>query len=96
MLRERNEKIAFARLIVQACLGGRGINAEFLDDILEEYREEITQQRYNLGYQDSRQRKLVAKMRENLELSRRMEKVESMTVTDKEFEDFVNARKRSV
>jgi hypothetical protein len=93
MQRERNEKIAFARLIVQACTVGRGVKPEYVDDILEEYREEITQERYNLGYQDSRQRKLLDQMRENLELSRRMAKVESMTVTDKEFEDFVNARK---
>jgi hypothetical protein len=93
MQRERNEKIAFARLIVQACTVDRGVKPEYVDDILEEYREEITQERYNLGYQDSRQRKLLSKMRENLELSRRMAKVESMTVTDKEFEDFVNARK---
>jgi len=92
MMRERNEKIAFARMIVHACTVGRGINDDVIADIIEEYREEVTQERYNLGYESARQRRAVRRVREAMDLTNRMAKIDSMTVSDDEFEEAVNAR----
>lgn len=94
MIRERNEKIAFARLITQACTIGTGVSSERVDEILEEYREEVTQDRYNLGYETARQRRALRRSREALEMSRRMTRLEDMTVTDEEFEEALNARSK--
>jgi len=91
MVRERNEKIAFARLIVQACTIGRGVDVDVVDEIIEEYREEVSQDRYNLGYETARQRRAMRRMREAQEMTRRMTRLEKMTVTDDEFEEALNA-----
>lgn len=92
MVRERNEKVAFARMVVQACTVGRGVSADVVEDILEEYREEVTQVRYNLGYETARQRRAIRRMREEQDMARRMARLEKMTVSDEEFKEALNAR----
>ena len=92
MLRERNEKIAFGRMLVQACTAGRGVDSETVQEIVEEYREEVSQDRYNLGYKTARERRAVRRMRDAQEMARRMARLDSMTVSDEEFKEALNAR----
>jgi hypothetical protein len=80
--REVNEKVAFARLLVQACTLGRGVSSDTVDDILEEYREEASQDRYNYGYVTLRQRRLRERVRKAEETARMMARLDQMTVTD--------------
>lgn len=94
MVRERNEKIAFAQMLVHACTVGRGVSDDIIVDILEEYREEVGQQRYNVGYETAKQRRAIRRAREAMDLTRRMSRLEAMTVTDEEFEDAINARSK--
>ena len=80
--REVNEKIAFARLLLQACTLGRGVSASTVDDILEEYREEVSQDRYNYGYTTQHQRRVAEQVRKTAEMARMIARLEKMTVID--------------
>lgn len=78
-------------MLVQACTLGRPVSSDIVADILEEYREEITQDRYNVGYRSAQQRRTVRKVREAMDMNRRMARLDAMTVTDKELKDTLNA-----
>lgn len=91
MARERNEKMAFARLLVMASVVGRGISAEIVSDLLEEYREELSQDRYNLGYESIAQRRAKQRIQEVMDRNRMMARLDSMTVTDEETKALTNA-----
>jgi hypothetical protein len=82
--REVNEKVAFARLLVQACTLGRGVSADTVSDILEEYREEVSQDRYNYGYVTLRQRRAVEQARKAAETARMMRRLDQMAVVTKD------------
>jgi hypothetical protein len=94
MMRERNEKVAFAKLLVHACTVGRLVSDDIVTDIIEEYREEVTQERYNLGYETAQHRRTIRRSRETVELTRRLAKVSDMTVSDEEFEEALDARSK--
>ena len=84
MLRERNEKIAFAQMLVDAITWGQGISARDRLEIIEDYVEEVTQVRYNLGYQPAWQRRLQHRAQEEKLLASTMARLDAMTVPDEE------------
>lgn len=83
--------MAFARLLVMASVVGRGISAEIVSDLLEEYREELSQDRYNLGYESIAQRRAKQRIQEVMDRNRMMARLDSMTVTDEETKALTNA-----
>jgi len=92
--RERNEKLAFARLLTLACTAGRAVKPEIIESFLEEYHEEVTQERYNIGYQSLRERQAWKRMQKVAADARRLDKVSKMTVSDDELKDNINARSK--
>lgn len=94
VVRERNEKMAFARLLTLASTAGRGVKAEIVGDFLEEYREEVTQEKYNIGYQSLREKLALKRTQKAATDAQRLAKVAEMTVTDDELEENFNARSK--
>jgi hypothetical protein len=82
MHRERDEKVAHARLFAQILGAGFKIKSEGVDLLLEEYAEEVHQMRYNSKYQTAIARTIREKARQSEEDLRILEKVKQMTVED--------------
>jgi len=57
-MRERNEKFAFAALLVKVLSPIGGLSAEYTEGLLEDYSEELYQVRYNSGYTPASERRL--------------------------------------
>ena len=86
--------MAFAKLLVQASSMGRGVSLEIIDEMLEEYREELSQDRYNLGYVSAAEHRRQQRVQEVMELNQRMARLDAMTVTDEEIKESINDRPR--
>ena len=78
-MRERNEKFAFAALIVNVLAPIGGLTDEYINGLLEDYSEELYQVRYNSGYTPARQRRLAAFVKKTEERMRLMSKLERVT-----------------
>jgi hypothetical protein len=66
-------------------LSGVGdLNSKYVDDILEEYKEELYQLRYNYKYEAVRTRRIREMLNDETRERKMMEKVDAMTVTDED------------
>jgi hypothetical protein len=80
--REREEKIALARLFALLFRDAHGLDGEKVGLLLSEYVEELYQYKYNYKYVPIRQRFGNKKINEELEDVRILKKVAAMTVTE--------------
>ena len=84
ILRERNEKFTLVSLFIRV-LGATGkLEDKVISDLLEEYKEELYQFRYNSKYKSIRERVVAREARKADEMARIMSKVDKMTVTDED------------
>lgn len=93
ILREKNEKYAVVSLFIRVLASGLNLKADVVDGLLEEYKEELYQLRYNSKYKSSRQRRILDEVRKAAEQARMMRRVEQMTVTDEQFKEMLEKRK---
>jgi hypothetical protein len=93
ILREKNEKFSLVSLLVRVISVGFGLKDDAVDGLLEEYKEELYQLRYNSKYKSSRQRRILDQVRKAAEQARMMRRVEQMTVTDEQFKEMLEKRK---
>jgi hypothetical protein len=93
ILREKNEKYAVVSLFIRVLASGLNLKADAVDGLLEEYKEELYQLRYNSKYKSSRQRRILDEVRKAAEQARMMRRVEQMTVTDEQFKEMLEKRK---
>lgn len=82
VIRERNAQMAFATAIVKMLALIGGIKHEATKEILEEYREELFQFRYNYRYETYSTKRIGDRLRKYLETDRMMQRLEAMTVKD--------------
>ena len=82
ILRERNERMAFITAIVKMLTLVGGVNPEAAQEILEDYREELYQFRYNYRYETYSTKLSTYRRQEQLETHRMMQRLEAMTVED--------------
>jgi len=93
ILRDKNEKYAVVTLLVRVLAAGFNLKAEPVDNLLEEYKEELYQLRYNSKYKSSRQRRILDQVRKAAEQARMMRRIEQMTVSDDQFKEMLEKRK---
>jgi hypothetical protein len=93
ILREKNEKYAVVTLFIRVLSAGLNLKADAVDGLLEEYKEELYQLRYNSKYKSSRQRRILDDVRKAAEQARMMRKIEQMTVSDDQFKEMLEKRK---
>ena len=77
-LREKNEKFAMVSLFATLLGHMGGINDKLVDNLLEEYKEELYQLRYNSKYKTVRQRLISTMVSKAAEESRLLRKVEAI------------------
>jgi hypothetical protein len=93
ILREKNEKFAIVSMFARLIGAGFNIKDAAIDELLEEYKEELYQLRYNYKYETSKHRRVVQHVQRAAEQARQMRKLEQMTVTDEELKEMVEKRK---
>lgn len=93
ILREKNEKFSVVSLLVRVISAGFGLKDDSVDGLLEEYKEELYQLRYNSKYKSSKQRRILDQVRKAAEQARMMRKIEQMTVSDEQFKEMLEKRK---
>jgi len=76
--------MAFATAIVKMLSLVGGIKKEATNEILEEYREELFQFRYNYRYETYHSKVVVKRLKQHLETDRMMQRLDAMTVEDKD------------
>ena len=64
-----------------------GVKEPILDDLMEMYREELYQLKYNYKYETARTKRLKRRLSEMRDQSALMQRLDKMTVTDEELED---------
>jgi hypothetical protein len=72
----------FVRLIGH----GLGVADNYLDLLLEKYKEELYQLRYNFKYESADARWLRKRLQEEFEQDRMFQRLEEMTVEDEDLE----------
>ena len=78
--REREEKVAHARLMATIAGRGAGLEQNEIDELVEEYAEAVYQLKYNSKYRSALSRKWEAKIAERSMEMDLLEKVSQMTV----------------
>ncbi len=78
-MRERNEKYAFATLMVKLLGGIAGYDNKIQQSLLESYGEELYQLRYNSEYQTRRARDLIDVVRKAEAQSKLLDKLDRLT-----------------
>ena len=94
IIRERNEKFSVVALFARLIGAVGSIDEKIIDNLLSEYREELYQLRYNYKYVTSQEENLRERVQEAARDARRMQRVESMTVSDEEIARAIEERKR--
>ncbi len=84
IIRDKNEKYSSVALFARLIATGLGIPDEYLHHLLEKYREELYQLRYNFRYESADARRLKKRLEEEFERDRLMQRLEAMTVKDKD------------
>lgn len=74
--------MAFATAIVKMLSLIGGVKQEATKEILEEYREELFQFRYNYKYETYATKRAVVRLNKYLETDRMMQRLDAMTVKD--------------
>lgn len=82
VIRERNAQMAFATAVVKMLALIGGVKQEATQEILEEYREELFQFRYNYKYETYSTKKSINRLKKYLETDRMMQRLDAMTVED--------------
>ena len=80
MNRERNEKVAFARMLCGIVGKAFGLKYSEVQPFIQDYAEEVFQLKYNYKYKTARAKALVEKITKQSEDSRLLAKVAAMTV----------------
>jgi phosphopantetheinyl transferase (holo-ACP synthase) len=91
-LREKNERFATVSLFARLLGAGFSIKEASIDALLDEYKEELYQLRYNYKYKTGKQQRITEQVNKAAEQARLMRKIEQMTVTDEELRN--TAKKR--
>ena len=84
ILRERNEKFTLVSLFVRMLGVIAGLKSKDIDDLLESYKEELYQFRYNFEYTTRRERRSAEEAAEAINIARMFKRLEAMTVEDKD------------
>ena len=79
LLRERNEKFAFAALICQLAMVAGNIPPGVAKDLLDEYQEELYQLRYNSKYKTVKERRIAKSVAEAEEKARLLARLDRIT-----------------
>jgi hypothetical protein len=95
ILREKNEKFAVVSLFARLLGVGMTIGDSAVDDLLDEYKEELYQLRYNYKYETSKKRRIILQVQKASEQARQMRRIEQMTVTDEELREMAEKRKNA-
>lgn len=82
LVRERNEKFAVVNMLVNMLAAGLQLKPEGVGDMLESYRQELTQERYLPSMLGVARRKAKAKVRQQKQDSQLLKKLDSFTVED--------------
>jgi len=93
ILREKNEKFAVVSMFARLIGAGLKVNDTAVDELLDEYKEELYQLRYNYKYETGKHRRVVQHVQKAAEQARQMRKLEQMTVTDQELKELAEKRK---
>lgn len=84
IIREKNERFASVTLFAKLITNGLGINEKYTEHLLEKYKEELYQLRYNFRYESVDARWLKNRLQEEFERDRLMQRLEGMTAPDKD------------
>lgn len=95
ILREKNEKFSSITLFARLLGAGFNLKDEAVDSLLEEYKEELYQLRYNYKYVTGKQKRITEHVNRAAEQARYMRKLEQMTVSDEEFQKMIEKRKNA-
>ncbi len=79
ILREKNEKFAMVSLFATLISAVGNLDNSVVDDLLEEYKEELYQLKYNFKYTRVRQRRITERVSKAAEEARLMKRLEAMT-----------------
>jgi len=79
ILREKNEKFAMVSMFATLISAVGQLDGTIVDDLLEEYKEELYQLKYNFKYTRIRQRRITERVSKAADEARLMQRVESMT-----------------
>lgn len=82
ILRERNEKYTLVSLFARLLGTLAGFKSDDVDTILEMYKEELYQFRYNSGYVTQRKKRKVTEAANEAVIANQFRRLENMTVTD--------------
>jgi len=88
IIRERNAQFAMVSLFGRLLAAGAGVDGKTLTMLLEEYREELFQLRYNPRYTTISKVIAEREMSKVAEETRLMRKVAALTVSDEELSTF--------
>lgn len=83
ILREKNEKFAMVSLFATLISAMGRLEGTIVDDLLEEYKEELYQLKYNSKYTRIRQRRITERVSKAADEARLMRRVEAMTYKEK-------------
>jgi hypothetical protein len=95
ILREKNERFSAITLFARLLGAGFNLKDEAVDSLLEEYKEELYQLRYNYKYVTSNQKRISEHVKKAAEQARYMRRLEQMTVSDEEFQKMTEKRKNA-
>jgi hypothetical protein len=95
ILREKNERFSAITLFARLLGAGFNLKDEAVDGLLEEYKEELYQLRYNYKYETSKQKRISEHVKKASEQARYMRKLEQMTVSDEDFRKMTEKRKNA-
>jgi len=93
ILRDKNERFSVVSLFVRVIAAGFNLKNEAVDGMLDEYKEELYQLRYNSKYKSSKSRRIHDQVKKAAEQARQMRKIEQMTVSDDQFKEMLEKRK---
>ena len=85
--RERNEKYSLVNIIARLLGTMASVDEEIIDDLLEMYREELYQLKYNYKYETARAKRFKKRLNEMREQAALMSRLDKMTVTDEDLEE---------
>jgi hypothetical protein len=77
-------------LLAQLIGPASGLSAKLIENLLEQYKEELFQFRYNYKYQSIKQRLVDEEIKEADTIARIMEKVDKLTVEDEDILQVIN------
>jgi len=95
ILREKNEKFAVVSMFARLIGAGFNLKDSAVDELLDEYKEELYQLRYNYKYETSKHRRVIQHVQKAAEQARQMRRLEQMTVTDEELREMAEKRKNA-